>query len=133
MSITQQFIEAIERKFNEFEAERAHEQLKSKDYAIRHEYKFSIESGQKYDRIVQQSRCFSVRINGLADTNTTEWDSGHVHAFVERATGRLAKSAGWKSPARWGADLASRYDLSDIEEFNQAVDVADPYGSYLYQ
>lgn len=131
MSITQQFIEAIEDKFNHYEYQRANEQLKDKDFAVRHEYRFVIEAGQKYDRIVQQSRCYSVRIGGTID-HDTKWDNGHVHAFIERATGRLIKSAGWKTPARWGADLASRYDLSDPEQFTKAIEVADPYGGYLY-
>jgi hypothetical protein len=81
-------------------------------------YKFSVEYGRKFDRIVQTN---------LTGTN------GYVHAFVERATGKLVKAAGWNAPAKYvGGVLASKYDLSDETEYMVAVHESDPYGGYLY-
>lgn len=85
-----------------------------------HTYDFSVEYGKKYDRIVQRFKSTTMR-------------GGSVHAFIERSTGKLAKPAGWKAPARYvGGILASKYDLSDPTEYAIAVHESDPYGSYLY-
>ena len=46
------------------------------------DYKFYIESGRKYHKIIMDA-------NG----------SRSVHAFVDRKTGEVYKSASWKSPA----------------------------------
>ena len=46
-------------------------------------YKFSIESGRKYHKIVME----------------TESQSRSVHAFVDKKTGEVYKAASWKAPA----------------------------------
>lgn len=81
------------------------------------EYTYEVEYGKKFDRIVQSYK-------------------GHtrsVHAFIERATGKLIKPAGWNAPQRDKDGLAYRYDLSTPEGFDKAVADSDPYGSYLYK
>lgn len=81
-------------------------------------YKFSVEHGRKFDRIVQSY------IDG---------HGGYVHAFVERATGKLIKAAGWNAPAKYvGGVLASKYNLSDETEYMVAVHESDAHGGYLY-
>lgn len=77
---------------------------------------FTIDAGGKYDRIVQADK----------------WGSRHVHAFVVRETGGLVKSAGWKAPQKEKNGLAVRYVLSVQDEFDAAIEDADPYGGYLY-
>lgn len=80
---------------------------------------FTVQSGQKFDRIVQ----------------TQDGDSygGAVHAFVEKSTGKLVKAAGWKAPAKLkSGELQSKFDLSTPEGFEEAVKASDLYGSYLY-
>lgn len=67
---------------------------------------FGVDPGRKYDRVTQ-----------------TSYGQTHVHAFVERETGHVFKSEGWKKPAK-----GVRY--ATVE---QAVEHADPYGGYLYQ
>jgi hypothetical protein len=75
------------------------------------DYDYIIESGRKYHKIVMV-------------------DSGKgrsVHAFVDRKTGQLYKSASWKSPAK-----GVRYDLRLIEQREWLLEHADWAGGYLY-
>ncbi len=54
--------------------------------------------GQKFTRIIR-------------DTG----DQQFVECFVENATGKVIKAAGWKSPAKDKAGFAYRWDLMDDE------------------
>ena len=74
-------------------------------------YDYIIESGRKYHKIIMI-------------------DSGKgrsVHAFVDRKTGQVYKSASWKSPAK-----GVRYDLRLIEQREWLLEHADWSGQYLY-
>ena len=74
-------------------------------------------AGPKFDRI----------------TRVRDGRSVSVHAFVERATGKLVKAAGWKAPAkRADGTLQSQFDLSTPEGMDAAVEAADRHGAYLY-
>jgi len=75
------------------------------------EYDYIIESGRKYHKIVM------IDCGG----------SRSVHAFVNRKTGEVYKSASWKSPAK-----GVRYDLRIIEQREWLLQNADWAGSYLY-
>ena len=108
MEYADRFAQAIEKKFNEDSG--------------RAEYRITVESGRKFDKIVMQTRYDSDR----------PFTGGSVHAFVEKATGLLIKPAGWNAPAKWGNDLASKFDLSDPTDFDKAVSVAHFAGGYLY-
>lgn len=81
-------------------------------------YTFAVIAGRKFDKITQAYKTGS---------------NGSVHAFVERATGKLIKPAGWNAPQKGVNGLAYRYDLSTPEGFARAVEKSDPYGSYLYE
>jgi hypothetical protein len=72
---------------------------------------YVIESGKKYHKIIM--------IDGGG--------SRSVHAFVDRKTGELYKSASWKAPAK-----GVRYDLRIIEQREQALANCDWAGGYLY-
>ena len=75
------------------------------------DYDYIIESGRKYHKIIMV-------------------DSGKgrsVHAFVDRKTGQLYKSASWKSPAK-----GVRYDLRIISQREWLLENADWAGGYLY-
>lgn len=76
-------------------------------------YDYIIESGRKYHKIIMVDS--SVRKNRS------------VHAFVDKKTGEVYKSAGWKSPAK-----GVRYDLRLIEEREWLLENADWAGGYLY-
>ena len=74
------------------------------------DYDFIIESGRKYHKIVMVA-------NG----------SRSVHAFVDKKTGEVYKSASWKAPAK-----GVRYDLRIIEQREWLLENADWASSYLY-
>ena len=74
------------------------------------DYEFYHESGKKYHKIIMNA-------NG----------SRSVHAFVDKKTGEVYKSASWKSPAK-----GVRYDLRIIEQREWLLQHADWAGGYLY-
>ena len=74
-------------------------------------YKFYIESGRKYHKIVME----------------TESQSRSVHAFVDKKTGEVYKPASFKAPAK-----IVRYNLLMIESREQCYQRADWAGGYLY-
>lgn len=56
-----------------------------------------------------------------------------VHAFVEIATGKLIKPAGWSAPAiKSNKQYQSKFNLLDDDSFEQVKKVCDQYGGYLY-
>ena len=73
-------------------------------------YKFYIESGRKYHKIIMD-----------AD------GSRSVHAFVDKKTGAVYKSASFKAPAKH-----VRYDLRLIKDREWLMENADWAGEYLY-
>ena len=81
------------------------------------DYEFIIESGRKYHKIIM------VIDNGPNRMGP----SRSVHAFVDRKTGQIYKSASWKSPAK-----GVRYDLRIIEQREWLLQNADWAGSWLY-
>ena len=74
-------------------------------------YKFVVESGRKYHKIVQ----------------TDKSGSQSVHAFVDKKTGELYKAASFKAPAK-----GVRYDLRLITDREFVLKNCDWAGGYLY-
>ena len=74
------------------------------------DYDFYHETGRKYHKIIMNA-------NG----------SRSVHAFVDRKTGEVYKSASWKAPAK-----GVRYDLRIIEQREWLLENADWASAYLY-
>jgi hypothetical protein len=74
------------------------------------DYDFYPETGRKYHKIIMNAA-----------------GSRSVHAFVDKKTGQVYKSASWKSPAK-----GVRYDLRIIEQREWLLQHADWAGSYLY-
>ena len=85
------------------------------DFTRRHSnsdpYKFYIESGRKYHKIVME----------------TESQSRSVHAFVDKKTGEVFKPASFKAPAK-----IVRYNLLSIKSREECFERADWAGGYLY-
>ena len=73
-------------------------------------YEFYPETGRKYHKIIMVA-------NG----------SRSVHAFVDKKTGEVYKSASWKAPAK-----GVRYDLRLISDREWLLENADWAGGYLY-
>ena len=74
------------------------------------DYDFTFESGRKYHKIIMN-----------------DGTQRSVHAFVDKKTGEIYKSASWKSPAK-----GVRYDLRIIEQREWLLSNADWASSYLY-
>ena len=83
------------------------EEIKNGDH-----YKFVVESGRKYHKIMQ------------IDTS----GGRAVHAFVDKKTGELYKAASYKAPAK-----GVRFDLRIIEEREMVFKNCDWAGGYLYK
>ena len=80
-------------------------------------YDFIIESGRKYHKVIM-----------VIDNGAGRSPSRSVHAFVDKKTGEVYKSAGWKGPAK-----GVRYDLRIIEQREWLFENADWSGLYLYK
>jgi hypothetical protein len=76
-----------------------------------HGTKFIIETGRKYLKIV----CVHYPYQRS------------VHAFVDKNTGEVYKSASWKAPAK-----GVRFNLMNKESRNLCYANCDVYGGYLY-
>ena len=74
-------------------------------------YKFYIESGRKYHKIIME----------------TDSGSRSVHAFVDKKTGEVYKAASFKAPAK-----NVRFNLLIIEQREWLLEHADWAGGYLY-
>jgi hypothetical protein len=82
-------------------------ELKNGDCSI----DYVIESGRKYHKII------------LIDGS----NSRSVHAFIDKKTGEVYKSASWKTPAK-----GVRFDLRLIRDREYLLQNADWAGGYLY-
>ena len=113
-NIAQQYAEALTKKSAR---EIAEAQLAGEKYSAHAKpYTYTVERGQKFDKIVQ----------------TSGHGGASVHAFVERSNGKLIKAASWKAPAKDKSGLAYRYDLSTPEGFLEALYNSTFSGGYLY-
>ena len=85
------------------------------DFKISHPnsdpYKFYIESGRKYHKVIME----------------TNGQSRSVHAFVDKKTGEVYKPASFKAPAK-----IARYNVLNIESREKMFERADWAGEYLY-
>jgi len=79
-------------------------------------YKFVIETGRKYHKIIMEV------------PNNNRPASRSVHAFVDKKTGEVYKSASFKAPAK-----GVRFNLLIIEQREWLLENADWAGGYLYQ
>ena len=75
-------------------------------------YKFYIESGRKYHKLIME----------------TNSGSRSVHAFVDRKSGEVFKPASFKAPAK-----QVRFNLLLIKDREWLLENADWAGGYLYQ
>ena len=80
------------------------------------DYDFVIESGHKYHKVIM-----------VIDNGPDRSPSRSVHAFIDKKTGEVYKSATWKSPAK-----GVRYDMRIIEQREWLLENADWSGGYLY-
>ena len=85
--------------------------FKSRNGGGSSDYKFYIESGRKYHKIIME----------------TGAGSRSVHAFVDKKTGEVYKAASFKAPAKH-----VRFNLCLIKDREWLLENADWAGGYLY-
>ena len=95
-----------------------HEQKIDELKAGKCDYSHIIESGTKYHKIIQVIDNGPNRMGPFRS----------VHAFVDKKTGEIYKSASWKSPAK-----GVRFDLRLIKDREWLLENADWSGGYLYK
>ena len=118
-ALEQDFIEESIRRQKFFAANGNADYHNARIEAIKNDedtYKFIIESGRKYHKIV------------MVVPNGDRPASKSVHAFVDKKTGELYKAASFKAPAK-----GVRYDLRIIEQREHVLENCDWAGCYLYQ
>ena len=82
-------------------------------------YYYTTQEGPRFIKIVRKDKGNS--------------NSGSAHAFVEKETGKLAKSASWNSPAKKkNGELQSKYNLLDDDSFELLLKQSNKYGGHLY-
>ena len=86
-------------------------------------YKFVVQKGRKYLKIVQQ------QFDDMGPNPTHEYRNGSVHAFIDRETGDVYKPASWNKPAKH-----VRYNLLERSDRNFLFDWKNVgwAGGYLY-
>ena len=98
-------------KYSEMLCEALLQDFKGRNGGRSSDYKFYIESGRKYHKVIME----------------TGAGSRSVHAFVAKKTGDVFKPASFKAPAK-----IVRYTLLMIESREQCYQRADWAGGYLY-
>ena len=98
-------------KYSEMLCEALMQDFKGRNNGRDSGYKFYIESGRKYHKIVME----------------TEAGSRSVHAFIEKKFGNVYKAASWKAPAKH-----IRFNLLDDNSREECFYRADWAGGYLY-
>jgi len=86
--------------------------FKSRNNNSSSDYKFYIESGRKYFKLIME----------------TGSGSRSVHAFIDRKSGEVFKPASFKTPAK-----GVRFNLNIISEREWLFENADWAGGYLYK
>ena len=86
-------------------------------------YKFIVQKGRKYLKIINQ------QYDDMGPNPSYEYKNGSVHAFIDRETGDVYKPAGWAKPAKH-----VRYNLLERSDRNFLFDYRNVgwAGGYLY-
>lgn len=113
--LTNDYAEAIERKFND--------NINDTARGMGFQYKLTIIAGRVYDRIIQD-----YSVGEGQGTNRS------IHVFVKRATGELVKAATYDAPQKNSDGTpAVRFNISTKEGFAEALNLAISSGGYLYK
>ncbi len=75
------------------------------------DYDFTFETGRKYHKVIMHTE-----------------NQRSCHAFIDKKTGEVYKSASWKSPAK-----GVRYNLLNGASRDHCYHLADWSGNYLYR
>ena len=98
-------------RYSEMLCEALLQDFKGRNNGGTSDYKFYIESGRKYHKLIME----------------TNGNSRSVHAFVDKNSGAVYKSASWKAPAK-----GIRFNLLDDDSREECFARCDWAGGYLY-
>ena len=98
-------------RYSEMLCEALLQDFKGRNNGGTSDYKFYIESGRKYHKLIME----------------TNGNSRSVHAFVDKNSGAVYKSASWKAPAK-----GIRFNLLDDNSREECLSRCDWAGGYLY-
>ena len=98
-------------KYSEMLCEALLQDFKGRNGGRSSDYKFYIESGRKYHKVIME----------------TGAGSRSVHAFIEKKFGNVYKAASWKAPAKH-----IRFNLLDDNSREECLARCDWAGGYLY-
>ena len=98
-------------KYSEMLCEALLQDFKGRNGGRSSDYKFYIESGRKYHKVIME----------------TGAGSRSVHAFIEKKFGNVYKAASWKAPAKH-----IRFNLLDDNSREECFARCDWSGGYLY-
>ena len=86
-------------------------------------YKFVVQKGRKYLKIINQ------QYDDMGPNPSYKYRNGSVHAFIDRETGDVYKPAGWAKPAKH-----VRYNLLERKDREFLFDYKNVgwAGGYLY-
>ena len=98
-------------RYSEMLCEALLQDFKGRNNGGTSDYKFYIESGRKYHKLIME----------------TNGNSRSVHAFVDKNSGAVYKSASWKAPAK-----GIRFNLLDDNSREECFARCDWAGGYLY-
>ena len=86
-------------------------------------YKFVVQKGRKYLKIINQ------QFDDMGPNPSYEYRNGSVHAFIDKETGDVYKPAGWAKPAKH-----VRYNLLERKDREFLFDYKNVgwAGGYLY-
>ena len=86
-------------------------------------YKFIVQKGRKYLKIINQ------QFDDMGPNPSYKYRNGSVHAFIDRETGDVYKPAGWAKPAKH-----VRYNLLERKDREFLFDYKNVgwAGGYLY-
>ena len=98
-------------RYSEILCEALLQNFKNRNNGGSSDYKFYIESGRKYHKLIME----------------TGAGSRSVHAFIDKNSGAVYKPASFKSPAKH-----VRYNLLDDDSREKMLERCDWAGGYLY-
>lgn len=93
-------------------------QLSERFPSLTSDYDFRYSVHKRYIKIEEFT-------NRKSDSN--DFDSRSVHAFIDKHNGNMYKPASWRGPAKY-----ARYNLLDDESYKECLSKADHCGGYLY-
>lgn len=83
--------------------------------------RFGGDVGARYDRVWVETAIYRTD-EGAEQIESSFSNTKRVQCFVDRQTGDILYSAGWKAPAKWKSGPATEFTTDESYEYARAVD-----------